>query len=179
MFGAKKTHRDQDWLQSVLLRYESLLLRYAIRKTGSRDQAEDLVQSAFLKLIEHPDVGDDKLPQWLYTVCLNELVDGKRYAAVREKHVDDVPVANPGPSALAQLVRTDDLDCLMQALASLTEIQREMVALRFVEELSYKDISRRTNKTESHVGVILHESLKQLRVKHKEHCCDFLENTPL
>lgn len=174
-FGKSNVKRDAAWLRMVVERYEAVLLRYAIRRTGDRDRAQDLVQSAFLKLIEHPAIGEDDLPQWLYTVILNEFLDGKRAARVRENHAGDVPHAEALPTALALLAGKDDLDCLFKALAALTALQKRVVELRFVEELSYREIARYTKKTESHVGVILHESLQKLRVKHQEECGDFLD----
>lgn len=174
-FGKPKAARDAVWLRSVVERYESVLLRYAMRRTGNWEQAQDLVQSAFVKLIEHTEITDADLPQWLYTVCLNQFLDVKRAEAVRTKHAGDVPHADPLPSALASLVGHDDLDCLMQALAALSALQKRVVELKFIEELSYREIARLTKKTESHVGVLLHESLKRLRVKHQEKCGDFLD----
>lgn len=179
LFGKPKPARDAAWLRSVVERYEAVLLRYAMRRTGNWEQAQDLVQSAFVKLIEHVEITDDDLPQWLYTVCLNQFLDGKRAETVRAKHAGDVPRADPLPSALSKLVDRDDLDCLMQALAALTALQKRIVELRFIEELSYREIARLTKKTESHVGVLLHESLKKLRVKHEEECGDFLDTVTL
>lgn len=176
---SKPKPRDSAWLRLVVERYEAVLLRYAMRRVGNWEQAQDLVQSAFLKLIEHPEIGDDDLPQWLYTVCLNQFLDGKRAESVRAKHASDVPHGQPPPSALASLVGRDDLDCLMQALAALSVLQKRVVELRFVEELSYREIARLTKKTESHVGVLLHESLKKLRLKHEEKCGDYLDAVTL
>lgn len=177
-FRKTKPKRDSAWLRAVVERYEPLLLRYAMRRTRDWELAQDVVQAAFLKLIEHTEIADADLPQWLYTVCLNQFLDGKRAEAVRAKHVTDVPQAGVLPSALARLVDQDDFDCLFKALASLTVLQKLVVELRFVDELSYREIARLIHKTESHVGVVLHESLKKLRIKHQEECGDFLENVP-
>jgi RNA polymerase sigma-70 factor (ECF subfamily) len=177
--GKAKERRDAAWLPAVVARYEALLLRYALRRTGDAEQAQDLVQSAFLKLIEHPTIGDDDLPQWLYTVIKHEFLDACRAARVREQHSADLPLAEPGPSALAAAIGHDDLDCLFKALAALTALQKRVVELRFVEDLSYREIARLTKKTENHVGVLLHESLQKLRVKHQEECGDFLDGLPL
>ncbi len=181
MLGFRKTKKTHDakWVRGVVDRYESMLLRYAMRKTGDRETAEDLVQSAFLKLIKNPQVGDAQLPQWLYTVIANEFLDGRRAAVVRAQSVADVPLSETAPSAVKQLMTADDLDCLMKALAALTELQRRVVELRFIDELSYDEISAQIEKTRNHVGVLLHESLKRLRVEHEEHCGEYLDGVPV
>lgn len=164
-----------EWIRSVVGRYESLLLRYAWRRTGDRDQAEDLVQAALLKLIEHPHIGEADIPQWLYTVLRNEFLDRCRATTVTQKYTADLGESLVEAQALAILERSDDLDCLMTALSALKPVERQVIELRFIEEHSYREIGRHIHKSESHVGVILHQALKRLRSVHEKHCGDYLE----
>src|SRR4029079_3549166 len=73
------------WVLSALDEFEGKLLRYAQRLLGNLDEARDVVQFVFLRLCdETPDNLDDRLAQWLHTVCRNRALDVLR-AGGREK----------------------------------------------------------------------------------------------
>ena len=66
----------REWVLAALDQYEGRLLRYAQRLLGNLDEARDVVQFVFLRLCNQlPDQIDDRLAQWLYTVCRNRALD--------------------------------------------------------------------------------------------------------
>lgn len=157
-----------EWMWEILLRYEGDLLRYAQRIVGNQEQARDVVQETFLKLWRQDRAElDGHLVEWLYTVCRNQAVDVRRKEqrmhtlteeswAVRES-------AAPCPEMLAQ--RHDSAAQVLKLVDRLPLNQQEVIRLKFQGGLSYREISRVTGLTVSHVGVLLHTGLKTIRTK--------------
>jgi RNA polymerase sigma-70 factor (ECF subfamily) len=157
-----------EWLEEILLKYEGDLLRYAQRIVGDAEQARDVVQDTFLKLWRQDRAElDGHLVEWLYTVCRNKAVDVRRKEqrmytlaeeswAVREG-------ADPSPGAIAEC--RDSAAQVLDLVDGLPVNQQEVIRLKFQGGLSYREISRVTGLTVSHVGVLLHTGLKTIRLK--------------
>ena len=66
----------REWVLAALDQFEGRLTRYAQRLLGDLDRARDVVQFVFLRLCDQsPEEIDDRLAQWLYTVCRNQAMD--------------------------------------------------------------------------------------------------------
>lgn len=133
--------------------------------------AEDVVQEAFLRL--HRQFGDVQSPRrWLYrtvhNLALNQLRQTARTrvasATERDGGVLDavVEAADPQPLPDEQIARMEGIGQVRLGLAGLDERSRELLRLKFNEELSYKEISERTGLTTGHVGYLLHHAIKAL-----------------
>jgi len=66
------------------------------------------------------------------------------------------------PDALAQ---AESQSQVLSALATLAGNQQEVIRLKFQHSLSYREISKVTGLSESHVGVLIHKGLKAIRQK--------------
>lgn len=87
-----------DWVRGTLERYESPLLRYAACLTGDLEQARDAVQDTFLKLCERePGEVEDRLAEWLFTVCRNRSLDLLRKQSRMKPLALEALDARPGP----------------------------------------------------------------------------------
>ena len=157
-----------EWIQAVLCRYEGSLLRYATHLTGDLDRARDAVQETFLGLCQQePSRVEDHLAAWLFRVCRNRALDLRR----KEKPVEPLesssaatlPSPEPGPAVLAE--RREGTSQVLAVVESLPETQREVLTLRFHSGLSYREISEVTGHSVSHVGVLLHNAVKNVRAR--------------
>jgi RNA polymerase sigma factor (sigma-70 family) len=158
-----------ETIEELFTALESPLLAYALRYTGARAAAEDVVQEAFMKL--HAQFESVEKPrQWLYRTVHNLALNQRRAAGktVSLEPADDnensSPV-EPADTALppdAQMLRVEGIGLVRISLAALDERSRELVRLKFNDELSYKDIAARTGLTAGNVGFILHHALKTI-----------------
>ena len=153
------------WVLSVLEEHEGRLTRFAARLLGDEDTARDVVQHAFLRLCDRsPDELQDRVAQWLFTVCRNRAVDLLR-ARQRTTSLGDVDARlrtsrEPDP---AVLVERQDFCCrLNELIADLPPNQREAVDL-WTEGFSYREIAAITGHAEGNVRVLVHRALKTLR----------------
>jgi len=159
-------------IEEVFAALESPLLIYARRLLGDAEVSEDVVQEAFMKL--HTQFHTVAAPQpWLYRTVHNLAIDYQRRASKivlvdasgsdEPSPINDASDSQPLPDE--QIARWEGIGLVRLVLETLDERSRELIRLRFHEELSYKQISERTGLTVGHVGYLLHHALKAMAVE--------------
>ena len=148
-------------LTAVFEAEEGPLLRFAFGLTGRREVAEDLVQEAFLRLHAHwAEVENARA--WLFrcvrNLALNHLRDHSR--EVSEEAGWAATSAERPPDAAVG--RMEAVGMVRMLVAELPESDRELVRLKYEEDLKYQEISRRTGMSVGNVGYRLHHALKGL-----------------
>jgi RNA polymerase sigma factor (sigma-70 family) len=155
-------------IDDALARFEAPLLRYARRLLSDAEQARDVVQDTFLRLCREDRARvDGHLAQWLFTVCRNRALDLQRRDG-RLRPLDEAALSeqpSPEPTAARRLEGRERLDEVVAVLATLPESQREVLCLKFQEQLSYQEIASVTGLSVSHVGVLVHHGLKAVRAR--------------
>lgn len=155
-----------EWVRATMERHEAELLRYALSLVGDLASAEDVVQDAFFKLCkQEPASLRGRLVPWLFTVVRNQAMDRHRRESrwPRASETDAAGLAEDSPTPSAALESRDDASHLVGLLAALPPNQREVVRLKFQNQLSYREISQLTRLTETNVGFLLHTAIKTLR----------------
>jgi RNA polymerase sigma factor (sigma-70 family) len=158
-----------ETIEELFAALESPLLAYALRFTGELSIAEDLVQEAFMKL--HAQFDKVREPKrWLYrtvhNLALNHLRDGSKIVPLKSATEEDqrsgVDSIDPQPMPDEQIIRLEGIGLVRLSLETLDERSRELIRLKFNEELSYKEISLRTGLSVGNVGYVLHYALKAI-----------------
>lgn len=155
-----------EFIRRALDQYEGPLIRYSWGLTGDLESARDVVQDAFLRLCEQPPGSvDGHLAQWLFTVCRHRALDVQRksrrmtpLSEIEWEHQPS-PVASPAEAAADR----DTISQIEELLAELPLNQREVVRLKFQNQLSYQEIATLTTLSVGNVGFLLHTALKTLR----------------
>jgi RNA polymerase sigma-70 factor (ECF subfamily) len=155
-----------EWIRAAVTRFEGPLTLYATRLLGDADRARDVVQDAFLKLCRQ-DAADlqDRLAEWLFTVCRNRALDvlrkEGRMTRLSDEHSGAYASPDPGP---AEAVETrDSAEQVLSALENLPQSQREVIRLKFQNGFSYREISRISGHSVTNVGFLIHTGLKTIR----------------
>lgn len=139
---------------------ESGLLRFAIGLVGKRPVAEELVQEAFLRLHQAWEGVDNPRP-WLYRSLRNLALNHLRDHA-RETSMEEESIASGEALAAEILGRNEAVGMVRLLLAEMTVDDRNLIELKYRDNLKYEDISRRTGLTVGNVGYRLHHALKGL-----------------
>ena len=160
-----------DSIEELFAALESPLLGYALRLVGERSTAEDLVQDAFMKL--HAQFDEVREPQrWLYRAVHNAALNHRRDSArlvsqefhpsheFHESYTTDVTDETPLPDA--ELIRLEGIGLVRLSMETLDERSRELIRLKFHEDLSYQEMSARTGLSPGLVGYTLHHALKTM-----------------
>jgi len=166
---AKPRSSQPGSIEELFYSLESPLLHYALRLTGSRSTAEDVVQEAFMKLhAQYDAVAQPR--RWLYRTTHNLALNQRRAASkilpLNPRSPDEDATlhetADPLPLPDEQIARWEAIGQVRLSLESLDPRSREVIRLKFHEDLSYKEISQRTGLKVGHVGYLLHHALKNI-----------------
>jgi RNA polymerase sigma-70 factor (ECF subfamily) len=155
-------------MEELFSALESPLLSYALRLLGERAAAEDVVQEAFMKL--HTQFAEVREPRrWLYRTVHNLALNQRRQAGKvvplpqsPEDQAAAADTADPEPLPDEQIVRWEGIGLVRLSLSALDVRSREVIRLKFNEDLSYKEIGERTGLAPGHVGYLLHHALKAI-----------------
>lgn len=171
---------DPDAFDDLIDAFGTRLHGYLYRLIGSRDDADDLLQDVFLRVVRM--IGsyrhDDRFEGWLFRIATNLVRDqirrtgrgprvipfetgtsrSEQAGAGWSETEDD---SAPAPESSMQLA--DDVDALQKGLAKLPEAEREVIMLRHFSDLSFAEIAE---AMETPLGTALaraHRGLQKLR----------------
>jgi RNA polymerase sigma-70 factor, ECF subfamily len=141
---------DPDAFASLLSRYQNRLYRYLLRWVHEPATADDLFQQTWMRVLEHihsydPDRNFDA---WLFAVARNIAIDHLRRRqpdSLDEPRGDSRPmsdiISTDTPGALELVLRSERAERVQKALASQPPLFREILSLRFEEEMRLDEIA--------------------------------------
>ena len=135
------------------------LYRFMLKSMNDKDEANDLVQDAFMKLWEHREAVEfTKAKAWLFTTAYNAMINrikkSQRTESINNTSVNE-PYTSDSSFELRQLINN--------SLEQLPEIQKSIVLLRDLEGYNYDEIGEILNLNESQVKVYLFRARKKLQ----------------
>lgn len=151
---------------SVLVaRYNDLLYRHAVRMLGEADEAEDAVQSAWIKAYRslRKCRDPDRFGSWVFRIGANvckDVVKARRKGSVSLESVAELEAPRAGEDAA---VRWDQRRRLAAALASLAPDQREAFLLKHGEGWSYEEMADRLGVRVSALKMRVHRAREELQ----------------
>jgi RNA polymerase sigma-70 factor (ECF subfamily) len=165
--------QDAELLDRLIELYQHRLLRYLLFLTGRREVAEDLFQETWMRVLVRGAQynGKARFDTWLFTIARNLVIDLSRKRTMAsldemsESDEDDRPfeVATAGPSPLEQFTSSEDSAEVGEVLLTLDTPYREVLVLRFYEELSLEEIAGVTRSPLSTVKSRLYRGLASLK----------------
>jgi RNA polymerase sigma-70 factor (ECF subfamily) len=154
-------------IEELFAALESPLLGYALRLVADRATAEELVQEAFMKL--HAHFQEVEQPRrWLYRTVHNLALNHQRHtgkivsltSSLNQDSESEQELVDPQPLPDEQIAHCEAVGLVRLSLGTLDERSREVVRLKFNENLRYSEIAERLGLTAGHVGYLLHHALK-------------------
>ena len=154
-----------DELEQAFRAHHSLVFRTAYRITGNAGDAEDVLQTVFLRMLRRGrNAGPMENPEsYLRRAAINAALD-----VIRSRQSDQtVPLPEESSDRALAAPAQADVSSLRQALsrgiAALKPMQAEIFALRFLEGLSNREIAETLGVSQVRVAVIVHRTRLQLR----------------
>lgn len=142
------------------------------RVSFNRDTAEDLTSEIFLKAFEHLDSYDRERPfkTWIFTIAHNHLINYRTSHKQTLSLDEAIDVVKENDSQYAAAVDHKDMMSKILALVSeLPESQRDLVIMRYVNDLSNSEIARVTGKEEGAIRTALSRAITSLRDQYNLH----------
>jgi RNA polymerase sigma-70 factor (ECF subfamily) len=158
--------RDPDLLDHLIVQYQYRLFRYLLCLTASRETAEDLFQETWFRVLDRGDQysGKTSFEGWLFTIARNLVIDLHRRRkpdSLDSLEASDLPAADPSP--LEEAARRQREDRMQESLGRLPAVYREVLLLRFQEDLSLPEIAQVVDAPLPTVKSRLYRGLEMLR----------------
>jgi RNA polymerase sigma-70 factor (ECF subfamily) len=165
--------RDPELLDQLIEQYQFRLFRYLVYITGDRTRAEDFFQETWIRVLErgHQYDGKSRFEGWLFTIARNLVIDWQRQRKTQSLDtLTDPEQPNPlqikderSTSALETVLSTEQNAQVQGALGQIAAVYREVLLLRFQEELQIEEIAAVLNAPASTVKSRLYRGLAALR----------------
>lgn len=145
--------------------YLPQIYRFVYFKVSHREEAEDITHLVFMKAWQNIAAYIERgfpFSSWLYQISRNQIIDHYR----QKKPVADLEAIEETFFADLPSLNTDnkfDLFNIRKALLKLTEDQRDVIIMHFIDDTSIKDVAIALNKTEGAVRLLQHRALQSLK----------------
>jgi RNA polymerase sigma-70 factor (ECF subfamily) len=164
---------DAGLLDELIELYQHRLLRYLIFLTGRQELAEDLFQEVWMRVLARGAqyTGRARFDTWLFTIARNLVIDQARRRSfasldgMRDPGEGERPfeIASEERSPLSQVQSSEVAQNLMKALDKLDGAHREVLVLRFHEDLTLEEIAELTHSPLSTVKSRLYRGMAALK----------------
>lgn len=156
---------DERAATAIVERHADALSRFAVR-LGVTEDIDELVQETFIRAFGALESfrSDSSLRTWLFTIERRLVIDRRRAQARRGQDVgvEDVHLATEY-DALDTLVADEASRRILEAMARLTRMQREVFTLRVQEGRSYREIAEILDTTEGSARVHYHNAIRAVK----------------
>jgi RNA polymerase sigma-70 factor (ECF subfamily) len=165
--------QDPELLDQLIETYQHRLMRYLMFLTSKREVAEDLFQEVWIRVLKRGSQynGKARFDTWIFTIARNLVIDLSRKRTMasldemREGGEDERPfeIVQDGPSPLEQFQVRENASQVAAVLLTLDRSYREVLTLRFHEEMSLEEIAAVTCAPLSTVKSRLYRGLAALK----------------
>ena len=170
--------QDPGLIDQLLVQYQHRLLRYLLYLTSNRELAEDLFQETWMRVLMRGAQynGNARFDTWLFTIARNLVIDYRRKRTMLsleelcEQREDERPfeVASGEKTPFDNYLTRQNGKLVAEALLTLDPLHREVLVLRFHEELALEEIATVTGAPLSTVKSRLYRGLASLRPRMQE-----------
>ena len=160
------TDKDPEWIGRLLERYTLLLLGVCMKYVKDENEAKDCVQQIFLKVLtEVSKYRIEYFKSWLYMVaknhCLMRLRDNGKKGS---KELKEEMLVHTEPEKEELIKNEQTYDLLEDAIAELSEEQRQCVILFYLKKNSYQQITVKTGLSLLQVKSYIQNGKRNLKI---------------
>jgi RNA polymerase sigma-70 factor (ECF subfamily) len=170
--AARLRRHDPDLMEQLIELYQHRLFRYLLFLTGNRDQSQDLFQETWLRVLERGSqyTGRARFDTWMFAIARNLMLDQARKRgtisldeATDPENARPLELAADSPSPFDHFHSQEQAAHVGQALLGLHPLYREVLVLRFHEEMSLEEIARVSSSPLSTVKSRLYRGMAALK----------------
>jgi RNA polymerase sigma-70 factor, ECF subfamily len=167
--------QDPELLDQLIETYQHRLMRYLMFLTSKREVAEDLFQEVWIRVLRRGSQynGQARFDTWIFTIARNLVIDLSRKRTMasldemregsEESDTRPFEIVQEGPSPLEQFQYRENASEVATVLLTLEPAYREVLTLRFHEEMSLEEIATVTRAPLSTVKSRLYRGLAALK----------------
>jgi RNA polymerase sigma-70 factor (ECF subfamily) len=165
--------RDPELLDRLIEQYQYRLFRYLVYLTANRERAEDFFQETWIRVLErgHQYDGKSKFEAWLFAIARHLVIDWQRQKKMQSLDAlmdpdEGAPVEiadEEAPSPLRLLLSHEQEATVHASLEQVPTIYREVLLLRFQEEMKLEEIAEVLEAPISTVKSRLYRGLESMK----------------
>lgn len=165
----------QEEFGKIYDEYVEKIYRFVFFKINSQEIAEDLTSEVFLrgwkafqesKEDEKKEKEIENLPAFLYQIARNVVVDFcRKNGQIKVVSAEYNDVADPHPGAEEKAALNSEIEGIRLVLSDMKDEYKEVITLRYLNDLSTTEVAGILGKSEGTVRVTLHRALKDLKSK--------------
>lgn len=164
-------NKDKDAFIAAYDLYVDDIYRFVFFKVGGDEEAKDITSAVFLKVwdyLQSRNLDESKsLRALLYKTARNLVIDHYRRRREKEERLEDDGfgdwLADENQNLEKQMEVVSDLELVKENLARLKDEYREIILMKFIDELSFSEIADITGKSKGNVRVLSFRALQALR----------------
>lgn len=167
---------DRACFEELITIYQEKIFRMVYYRTNSRMDAEDLTQDIFMKAFRSLHTLKDKklFGSWLFSIAVNRVRDFHKKKRLLvffdlERDVKDLETSNMelhgDPQEINHLMRQEFWGHVRRFTEKLSRWEREVFLLRFLDQLTIREIAQTLHKSESAIKTHLYRAIKKFKEK--------------
>ncbi|MBL4710196.1 MAG: sigma-70 family RNA polymerase sigma factor [Flavobacteriales bacterium] len=155
---------DLNAFSSLIDQHKNLVYSLVLRMVKNSQDAEELAQDTFVKAFKSIKQfkGDSKFSTWIYKIAYFTSINHLRKNKLLSSSIELSTIESQDSSVLEELDKEDQQQYLNKALSYLKPIDRTLISLFYLEELSIKEIEEITLFSQANIKVKLLRIRKQL-----------------
>lgn len=164
----EEAKKDPEKFAVLYDQYFDQIYRYVYRRVSDKDMVHDLVSQSFYDALSHMKSFEWRgysFSSWLYKIAHNNVLkwyrDNGKMRVVEIEEGMDIPDVKANVASDA--VRNEEQDEIHKVLALLEQEEREIIRLKFFEELSNIEIAEVMGLSANHIGVKVFRALKKVK----------------
>lgn len=166
-------NRDENLnLQDLITNYNELvdqIFRFIYLKTSNRETAEDLTSDCFMSAVKYmQDNRVENVRAFLYKIARNKVIDHYREKG-RIVYSDEVVMAHEGTDDHDSFINRQDARMASEAMKHLDDSDREILTMRYIEDLPMAEIGKILGKNTVAIRVQIFRALRKMRTILNDH----------
>ena len=166
--AVERARRDPRAFDALYRKYVAQVYSFALYELRNTHAAEDATAQVFLRALaglphfrEQHEEGESSFRVWLFQIARNVLSNEKRHVRRHPQAPIDLALDRPATDDVAATVSERvELETVMRTIDRLPADRRRALVLRFVNEMSTREISEIMGKSEGATRVLIHRSLQ-------------------
>lgn len=165
---SKARQGDSQAFGQIYDNFAQRIFKYVRLKIQNRQEAEDVLQEVFVKAyqgLNSLSLENLNFSAWLYKVASNTINDyfRKKYRMPEVQAIDEHFDLSDGKSLEKEIVIQSDMETARQAFEHLPPLYKQVLELRFLQDMSLKEVARIFNKSNLSIRLVQYRALKRVR----------------
>jgi RNA polymerase sigma-70 factor, ECF subfamily len=163
---AARADRDFDAFAELYNRYLCRIYRFVRAQAPDDSTAEDLTAQTFFKALSNARSfrGHGSYRSWIFRIARNTVVTWRTRRAKAPLVIGEIPEpVDPGPTPAAALLTGEEGRLIRHLVSALPPAQREVLSLRYLEDLSTEEVAGITGRSRGAIRILLHRARASLR----------------